>query len=144
MDASAGLNGLRRWFFTVEIKPVHLPVFRPVSVECLCLLFGGNAESTQCEYQGTNADTRLSAWSSCSTRGTPEDRGADVSLGSNTAKDSIQVVPQLDEDLEGDAIMPMGAQPLNHLWKPDSVRVTRGHGSTILGLFVKSSSRLEP
>ena len=38
-----------------------------------------------------------------------------------------QVIAQLDECVKGNVMMPLGAQSLNHFWKPYSLRVTGGH-----------------
>ena len=89
MEAATDASRLRLWSFTAEIKPVLLPVFRPVSVECIRLLFGSNPESNQSQYHGANTYVRLGAASRCSTDGTFEDWGMDVSLGPNIVKHSI-------------------------------------------------------
>jgi hypothetical protein len=51
----------------------------------------------------------------------------DVPLGPNSLKHRVQVIAQLDDRFEGHVLSPLGAQPLNHLRKPYSLRVTCGH-----------------
>jgi hypothetical protein len=43
-----------------------------------------------------------------------KDRGTDVPFGSDPLKLRVQFIAQLDECVAGHALMPLGAQPLNH------------------------------
>jgi hypothetical protein len=76
---------------------------------------------------GANTDVKLRAWANMPTPRTPKNWGPDVSLGPNSLKHRVQVIAQLDECIEEHALVPLGAQPLNHFRKPYSLRVTCGH-----------------
>jgi hypothetical protein len=127
MDAAADLGRRRRHAFAVEIKPILLPVRCPTFLETVCLPGGGDTESRKRQDHGANADVRVRAFANMPTSRTPENWGTDVSLGSSSLKPRVQVIAQLDDRVEGHARMPLGAQPLNHFRKPNSLRVTRGH-----------------
>jgi hypothetical protein len=51
----------------------------------------------------------------------------DVSPGSNSLQHRVQVIAQFDDSVEGHALMPLGAQPIEHFQKPYPLRVTSGH-----------------
>jgi len=52
-----------------------------------------------------------------------KDRGTDVALGSNSLKHRIQV----DDCVEGHALLPAGPQVLDHFRKPNSLRIASSH-----------------
>ena len=58
-----------------------------------------------------------------------------MSLGPNSLEHLVQFVAQIDDCVEGHPLMPLGAQPVNHLRKPHSLRVTGGHIRTIVVPF---------
>ena len=127
MDASGDFGGRRGQASSIEIKPVPLPICCPIFLKSVCQFGSGDAESTERQDNGTNTDVRLRTFANVPTARTSKDRRADVSLGSNSLQHRIQAIAQLDDCVEGHARMPLGAQPLNHLWKPYSLRVTGGH-----------------
>jgi hypothetical protein len=127
MDARADLGGRRGHAFAIEIKPVLLPVRCPTFLKSICPLGGGDIESSKRQDHGVDTDVRLRALANMPTPRTPKNWGTDVSLGSNSLKRRVQVIGQLDDCVEGHALMPLGAQPLNHFRKPYSLRVTCGH-----------------
>ena len=51
----------------------------------------------------------------------------DVALGSNSLKHRIQVIAQVDDCVEGHALLPAGTQVVNHFRKPDSLRIASSH-----------------
>lgn len=62
-----------------------------------------------------------------------------MTLGPNSLKHLIRFVAQIDDCVEGHILMPLGAQPFDHLWKPYSLRVTRGHVWTIVVPFPRAA-----
>lgn len=127
MDATGDLGGRRGRTFAIEIKPILLPVRYPTFLKNVHLLGGGDVESSKRQDHGAHTDVRLRAFANMPTPRTPKNWGMDVSLGSNSLKRRVQVIAQLDDCVEGHALMPLGAQPLNHFRKPYSLRVTCGH-----------------
>ena len=135
MSATGDLGGRRGHALAIEIKPTLLPVCCPIFLKSRCRLGGGDSESSNRQDHGANADVRLRAFANVPALRTLEDRRADVSLGPNSLKHRVQIVAQFDDCVEGHTLMPLGAQPLNHFWKPYSLRVTGGHVWTIVVLL---------
>ena len=119
--------GRRGHDFCIEIKPILLPVRCPTFLKSVRLLGGGDTESSKRQYHGANTYARLRASANMPTLRTPKNWGMDLSLRSNSLKHRVQVIAQLDDFIEGHALMPRGAQQLNHFWEPYSLRVTCGH-----------------
>ena len=127
MDAAGDLEGRRGRAFAIEVKPILLPVRCPRFLKGVDLIGGDDPESSQRQDHGANTGARLRAFANMPTLRTPKNWGMDASLGPNSLKCPVQVIAQLDYFVEGHALTPLGAQPLNHFWKPYSLRVTCGH-----------------
>jgi hypothetical protein len=127
MSATGDLGGRRGHAFTIEIKPNLLPVRCPTFLNGVCMLGGGDTESSKGQDHGANTDVGLRAFANMPTPRTLKNWGTDVSLGSNLLKLRVQLIAQIDDCVEGHALMPLKAQPLNHFRKPYSLGVTCGH-----------------
>ena len=127
MGATGELGGRRGHAFAIEIKLILLPIRCPTFLKSVCRLGGGDTESSKRQDHGANTDVRLRAFANMPTQRTPKNWATDVSLGSNSLKRRVQVIAQLDDCVEGHALMPLKAQPLNHFRKPYSLGVTCGH-----------------
>src|ERR1700736_1838247 len=109
MKATDCLGGRRSHALAIEIKPILLPVRCPSFLHSVCLFDGGDAESSKRQDHCANTDVRLCAFANMATPRTPKNRGMDVSLGSNSLKDGVQVLAQLHNRVKGHALMPLGA-----------------------------------
>jgi hypothetical protein len=127
MGATCNLDRGRGNAFSIEIKPILLPVRCPTFLKSVNPLGGRHAESSKRQYYGANTDVRLRAFPNMPTVRTRKNRGTDVALGSNSVECCVQLIAQLDDRVERHATVPLGAQPLNHFWKPYSLRVTCSH-----------------
>src|SRR5712692_8639515 len=85
MSATGDLVGRRGHAFTIEIKPNLLPVRCPTFLNGVCLLGGGDTESSKRQDHGANTDVGLRAFANMPTPRTPKNWGTDVSLGSNNS-----------------------------------------------------------
>ena len=110
-----------------KINPLLLPVCCPRFLKRAGLLGWSDPESSERQDHRTNADVRLRALANMPTLWAPKNCRANVPVGSNSLQHRVQVIAQLDDCVEGHALMPLGAQPLNHLRKPYSLCVTGGH-----------------
>ncbi len=92
MDATGDFAGRRGHAFSIEIKPIPLPVRRPTFLKGVRLLGGGDTESGKRQNHGANADARFRALANMPTPRTPENWGMDLPLGSNSLKHGVQVI----------------------------------------------------
>ena len=127
MDTPGDVSGPWYQAFAVKIKLLLLSVRCPTFLNSVCLLGGGDTESSKRQDHGANTDVGLRAFANMPTPRTPKNWGTDVSLGSNLLKLRVQLIAQLDDCVEGHALMPLKAQPRNHFRKPYSLGVTCGH-----------------
>ena len=94
MSATGDLGGRRGHAFTIEIKPNLLPVRCPTFLNGVCLLGGGDTESSKGQDHGANTDVGLRAFANMPTPRTLKNWGTDVSLGSNLLKLRVQLIAQ--------------------------------------------------
>jgi hypothetical protein len=127
MRARDDLDGLRRHTLPIEIEPIPLPVRCPTFLKSVYRLGGGDAESNQRQDHGANTDVRVRAFANMPATRAPEDRWADTAFGPNSLKHRVQRIAQADDCVEGNALVPLGAQALDHFRKPHSLRVTGSH-----------------
>jgi len=133
MDATENIGGRRRHTFSIKIKPILLPICCPTLFKSFYLLRSGDTESRKRKDHGANTDVRVCAFTNMPATRAPKDRGADVAPGSNPLKHRIQVIAQVDDCVEGHALMPLGAEVFNHFRKPHSLRIASSHICTIVG-----------
>jgi hypothetical protein len=127
MHATGSLWGRRGVAFAIEIKHFLLPVRHPTFFKSMCQFGGGDTESSDRQDHGANTDVGLRGFANVPTVRTPDHGATDVPLGPNAMQHRVQFIAQLDDGVEGHALMPLGAQPLNHFRKPDSLRIAGGH-----------------
>jgi hypothetical protein len=92
---------------------------------------GAAIPNRRSESSGANADVWRRALTDIPTLRTLHDRSPDVPLRSNLLEHRVQIVAQLDECVQGHALVPLGTQPLHHLRKPYSLRVNGGHAGLL-------------
>ena len=131
MEATRRLRGWRFRAFAVKIEPILPPVHRPRFLKSLDAFGVRNAESQERKQHGANADVGRRSFTDMPTPRTLHDRSPDVPLRSNLLENRVQIVAQLDECVEGHALVPLRTQPLDHLRKPYSLRVTGGHAGLL-------------
>lgn len=61
-------------------------------------------------------------------------------LRPNSLKHRFQIVAQVDDSVEGHVLMPLGAQPRNHFWKPDSLAFPGGHAWTVVTCYTLANA----
>jgi hypothetical protein len=130
MDATTGFTDRRN--DPVQIEPLLRPMCCPCFLKSAGLLGRGEAEAAKRQNHRANADVGLPALANMATLWTLKHCGANVPLRPDSLQHRVQFIAQFDEPVEGHARMPLGAQPLNHLPKPHSLRVARGHAATIV------------
>jgi hypothetical protein len=122
MEAPGEVSGFWCQAFAVKITqdqaPFCLSVGCPIFLDHVYPLGGSDAESNAWPDHGANADVRLCAFAIVPAGRALEDWRADVSLGPNSLKHRVWFVAQFDDCVEGHTLMPLGAQPFNHLRKP--------------------------
>jgi hypothetical protein len=93
--------------FAIKIKAIPLSVRSPNFLKGPSRFGGGDTESGERQDQSADTDVRRRARVCVAALPTPENRRTDVSLGPNSLKHRIQIVPQLDDCLERHALMPL-------------------------------------
>src|SRR5207342_284783 len=94
-----------------------------------CRLPRGHAEANQRQYRRANTDAGIGATPDAPAPGALEDPVGDVSCRANAPTHVVELVAQPQQDRHGQVVSPLQAQVLHHFWKPDAMRVARGHGS---------------
>jgi hypothetical protein len=92
MGTPGGLTGRRSCSSAVQIKVILFSVCRPTFLKVMYFVGGGDPESGQGQDHGANTDVRRRARANVSTVPAPENRRADVPLGSNSLKHRIQIL----------------------------------------------------
>jgi hypothetical protein len=95
MDTLVDLSG-RRCHFAIKIEPSFLLVSRPSLFKYVRLFGGRDTESTERQDHGADTGVRLSPSADMPTLRTPDNRGANLPLGSNPLQRRVQLDAQFD------------------------------------------------
>ena len=134
-------HGLRRRWFTVEVKSVRLPVGSPSPFEFLDVIPRNDTEPAKCDDHRPHAHIGFGSWTNMPAPRT-SDHGSAVSGRADVMQHGIELIPQGDHLGEGKSRTPPPAEFRDHLRKPGSLRVARWHFRMILA--PKSHFRRDP
>ena len=107
MIAEFDLVGPSDRSFAIKIEAIPLSLSCPSFLKSPSRFGRGDTESVECQDQSADADVRRRARACVAALPAPENRRTDVSLGSNSLKHRIQIVPQFDDCFERHALVPL-------------------------------------